>query len=99
MGLAWQVPHVRNLVFRSGFGIYTNQAAYSILQNLAENEPFFLVKTVTNPAKPTYTTEDILNFSPTGAVGANSVNHGFAIEYNEVWNASHPKASKREYFG
>ena len=27
-------------------------------------------------------------FNPTGAIGANSVNHDFAIEYNEVWNAS-----------
>ena len=35
-------------MFRAGFGIYTNQAAYSILQNLAENVPFFLLKTVTN---------------------------------------------------
>ena len=88
LGLAWQVPHMQNTVFRAGFGIYTNQAAYSVLQNLAENAPFFLVKTVTNSAKPVYTTEDILNFSPTGAIGANSVNHNFAIEYNEVWNAA-----------
>ncbi len=88
LGLAWDVPHFTNTVFRAGFGIYTNQAAYSVLQNLAENAPFFLVKTVTNPAKPTYTTENILNFSPTGAIGANSVNHKFAIEYNEVWNAA-----------
>jgi hypothetical protein len=88
LGLAWQVPHIENTVFRAGFGVYTNQAAYSVLQNLAENAPFFLVKTVANPAKPIYTTEDILNFSPTGAIGANGVNHNFAIEYNEVWNAA-----------
>ncbi len=88
VGLAWKVPHVQDTVFRAGFGIYTNQAAYSILQNLAENAPFFLVKTVANSANPVYTTEDILNFSPTGAIGANSVNHNFAIEYNEAWNAT-----------
>jgi hypothetical protein len=88
LGLAWQVPRLTNTVFRAGFGIYTNQAAYSVLQNLAENVPFFLVKTVANPAKPLYTTEDILNANPTGAIGANSVNHNFAIEYNEVWNAA-----------
>ncbi|HEX4134036.1 MAG TPA: carboxypeptidase regulatory-like domain-containing protein [Bryobacteraceae bacterium] len=88
LGLAWQLPHFENTVFRAGFGIYTNQASYSILQNLAENAPFFLVKTVANPAKPAYTTENILNFSPTGAIGANGVNHNFAIEYNEVWNAA-----------
>ncbi len=88
IGLAWKVPHVREMVFRTGFGIYTNQAAYSVLQNLAENEPFFLVKTVANPAKAVYTTENILSANPTGAIGANSVNHNFAIEYNEVWNAA-----------
>ena len=87
-GLAWDLPGLTNTVFRAGFGIYTNQAAYSVLQNLAENAPFFLLKTVTNPARPLYTTENILNFSPTGAIGANSVNHNFAIEYNEVWNAA-----------
>ncbi|MGD0300607.1 MAG: carboxypeptidase regulatory-like domain-containing protein [Bryobacteraceae bacterium] len=88
LGLAWKVPHVQDAVFRAGFGIYTNQAAYSVLQNLAENAPFFLVKTVANAAKPVYTTENILNASPTGRIGANSVNHNFAIEYNEVWNAA-----------
>lgn len=88
IGLAWRLPRLRDTVFRSGFGIYTNQAAYSVLQNLAENEPFFLVETVTNPARPLYTTENILTANPTGTVGANSVNHGFAIEYNEVWNAT-----------
>jgi len=87
IGLAWDIPRARNTVLRAGFGIYTNQAAYSVLQNLAENVPFFLLKTVANPAtKPFYTTESILSANPTGAIGANSVNHNFAIEYNEVWN-------------
>jgi hypothetical protein len=88
LGLAWKTPHIENAVFRAGFGIYTNQAAYSVLQNLAENVPFFLVKTVVNAVRPVYSTEDILNNNPAGAVGANSVNHDFAIEYNEVWNAA-----------
>jgi hypothetical protein len=87
VGLAWSIPGTHETVIRAGFGIHTNQAAYSILQNLAENVPFFLIKTVANstPA-PTYTTQNILSFNPTGAIGANSVNHDFAIEYNEVWN-------------
>jgi hypothetical protein len=89
VGLAWTIPGSGQTVLHAGFGIYTNQAAYSILQNLAENVPFFLVKTVGNPAsKPLYTTENILTFNPTGAIGANGVNQGFAIEYNEVWNAA-----------
>jgi hypothetical protein len=87
VGLAWSATP--KTVFRAGFGIYTNQAAYSVLQNLAENVPFFLVKTVANPASsPLYNTENILNANPNGAFGANGVNHNFAIEYNEVWNAA-----------
>ena len=87
MGLAWRIPGSREMVVRAGFGIYTNQAAYSVLQNLAENMPFFLVKTVRNSAAaPALTTENILAQSPTGAIGANGVNHDYRIEYNEVWN-------------
>jgi len=89
VGLAWTIPGSGQTVFRAGFGIYTNQAAYSILQNLAENVPFYLLKTVANTlARPSYNTENILTFNPTGAIGANGVNDGFAIEYNEVWNAT-----------
>jgi hypothetical protein len=93
LGLAWRVPGSREMVVRAGFGIYTNQAAYSILQNLAENMPFFLVKTVGNSsATPTLTTENILAQNPTGAIGANGVNHDYRIEYNEVWNLTVQRA-------
>lgn len=88
VGLAWQLPRLQQTVFRAGFGIYTNQAAYSVLQNLAENAPFYLLKTVANGANPEYTMQNILSFNPTGGTGANGVNHNFAIEYNEVWNAA-----------
>jgi hypothetical protein len=91
VGLAWAATS--QTVVRAGFGIYTNQAAYSVLQNLAENVPFFLLKTVGNAAvTPALTTQNILASDPTGAIGANSVNHGFAIEYNEVWNAAVQRA-------
>jgi len=63
-----------------------------VLQNLAENIPFFLNKTVNNSpnchamrATPC-TINNILSFDPNGAIGANAVNHTFAVEYNEVWN-------------
>ena len=93
LGVAWRVPGSRETVVRSGFGIYTNQAAYSILQNLAENMPFFLVKTVSNSAvTPAFTIENILASSSTGAIGANSVNHDYKIEYNEVWNLAVQRA-------
>ena len=94
VGLAWTIPHSGETVVRAGYGIYTNQAAYSVLQNLAENIPFFLNKTViynpvSSPAtcgSAPCTINNILSFNPNGAIGANSVNHNFAVEYNEVWN-------------
>jgi hypothetical protein len=96
VGLAWTIPHSGETVVRAGYGIYTNQAAYSVLQNLAENIPFFLNKTViynpvSSPAtcgSAPCTINNILSFNPNGAIGANSVNHDFAVEYNEVWNLS-----------
>src|ERR1700758_3679238 len=48
LGLAWRAPGSHETVVRAAFGIYTNQASYSVHQNLAENLPFFLVKTVSN---------------------------------------------------
>lgn len=93
LGLAWRIPGSHEMVVRAGFGIYTNQAAYSVLQNLAENMPFFLVKTVSNSAAtPALTTENILAQNPTGAIGANSVDHYYQLEYNEVWNLAIQRA-------
>jgi hypothetical protein len=87
IGLSWQVPPLNETVVRAGFGVFTNQAAYSVLQNLAENIPFFLNKTVNNATgTPTSDTVSILAANPNGAIGANGVNHDFKIEYNEVWN-------------
>ena len=84
-------------VTRAGFGIYTNQASYSILQNLAENMPFFFTETVTAPTtlNPNFSTESILspfNYKVPATIGANSVNHTFRVEYNEVYNLSVQKA-------
>ncbi len=97
LGVAWRIPGSHEMVVRAGFGIYTNQAAYSVLQNLAENMPFFLVKTVSNSASTqaftgALTTENILAQNPTGAIGANGVNHSYQIEYNEVWNLAIQRA-------
>jgi hypothetical protein len=75
-------------VIRAGFGIYPNQAAYSIVTNLAQNLPFFVTKTVNSaPAdSPTFTTENALSANTVGNVGGNNLDHDFKIEYNEVWN-------------
>jgi len=95
-GLAWTIPHSGETVVRAGYGIYTNQAAYSVLQNLAENIPFFLNKTVSNSAatcgSAPCTINNILSLNPNGAIGANAVNHTFAVEYNEVWNLTVQRA-------
>jgi len=90
IGIAWSLPDQKTVI-RSGFGIYTNQAAYSIIQNAALNLPFYFAKTVGNSAAgtaPAYNTENILVSAPPGTVSANSLNHDFKIEYNDVWNLS-----------
>ncbi len=89
IGIAWSLPDQKTVI-RSGFGIYTNQAAYSIIQNAALNLPFYFAKTVANSAGtiPSFTTENILAGSPTGSIGANSLNHDLKVEYNNVWNLS-----------
>ncbi|MGA7791924.1 MAG: carboxypeptidase regulatory-like domain-containing protein [Candidatus Acidiferrales bacterium] len=89
IGLAWSLPDHKTVI-RSGFGIYTNQAAYSIIQNAALNLPFYVAKTVNNSlvtnSPPADTTEDILTAK--GSFSGNNVNHDFKIEYNNVWNLS-----------
>jgi hypothetical protein len=91
IGLAWALPDHKTVI-RSGFGIYTNQAAYSIIQNAALNLPFYFAKTVTNSAtcttNTTCNTENILAATANGSVSANNINHDFKIEYNNVWNLS-----------
>jgi hypothetical protein len=89
IGLAWALPD-RKTVIRAGFGIYTNQAAYNIIQNAALNLPFYVAKTVTNSTvtggTPGFDTENILTAS--GSFSGNNINHDFKIEYNNVWNLS-----------
>ncbi len=87
VGLAWLLPDHKTVI-RSGYGIYTNQAAYNIIQNAALNLPFYFAKSVTVPAGvvvPAFTTENILN-NPTGSITGNNLDHDFKIEYNDVWN-------------
>ena len=49
-GFAWSLPTSSKTVIRAGSGIYPNQAAYSIVTNLAQNLPFFVTKTVNSSA-------------------------------------------------
>jgi Carboxypeptidase regulatory-like domain len=88
-GIAWNLPGKAKTVVRSGFGIYPNQAAYSIISNFAQNLPFFVTKTVNTSATsltPILFTPTILTSTANGTIGANDLNHDFRIEYNEVWN-------------
>jgi hypothetical protein len=88
-GLAWDITGKSTTVLRAGYGIYPNQAAYSIISNLAQNLPFFVTKTVNSSATslaPTLFTPAILTTNAIGTVGANNLDHDFQIEYNEVWN-------------
>src|ERR1700676_5457652 len=88
-GFSWNLPGKGKAVLRTGFGIYPNQAAYSIVSNFAQNLPFFVTRTVNTSAtalSPSFLTPTILNTNAIGTVGANDLNHGFKIEYNEVWN-------------
>jgi hypothetical protein len=90
-GIAWNIGGSPKTVFRAGFGIYPNQAAYSIVTNLAQNLPFFFTKTVnssTTALLPSFTTENALTANTVGTVGGSNLDHDYRIEYNEVWNAS-----------
>ncbi|HXA67258.1 MAG TPA: carboxypeptidase regulatory-like domain-containing protein [Bryobacteraceae bacterium] len=89
-GIAWSLPTIKTVV-RVGVGIYPNQAAYSIVTNLAQNLPFFVTKTVNSAAAallPSFTTENALTANTVGTVGGNNLDHDFKIEYNEVWNVN-----------
>ena len=89
-GFAWTLPGHSNTVLRGGFGIYPNQAAYSIVTAFAQNLPFFVTKTVSSnaAAPPTFQIQNALTTTSLGTVGGNDLNHDFKVEYNEVWNLS-----------
>jgi hypothetical protein len=90
-GIAWNLPRSPKTVLRASFGIYPNQAAYSIITNFAQNLPFFVTKTVNSVATapvPSFTTQNALSASSLGTAGGANLNHDFMVEYNEVWNVN-----------
>ena len=86
-GFAWSLPGLKTVV-RASFGIYPNQAAYSIITNFAQNPPFFVTKTVDSGVAlaPPFSTANALTVNATGTLGGSDLNHDFKVEYNEVWN-------------
>ena len=85
-GLAWKVPGSDTTV-RAGFGVYTNQWAYSVQQALARNLPFFLTKSINTASDaqiPTLNTENILTSTAIGSIGGSDIDHDFRVEYNEA---------------
>jgi hypothetical protein len=90
-GIAWKVPGKSETTVRAGFGIYLNQAAYSVQQALARNLPFFLAKSISTASDaliPSLNTENILTSTAIGTIGGNDMDHGFRVEYNEAWSLS-----------
>jgi hypothetical protein len=87
-GFAWTLPEHPNTVLRGGFGIYPNQAAYSIVTGFSQNLPFFVTRTVSSDAAapPSFQIQNALAATGFGTVGGNNLDHDFKIEYNEVWN-------------
>ena len=71
IGFAWSPGSSDRFVIRSGFGLFYNQAAYSITESLALNLPFYFNKSITLPvdqAVPVYTTNNILLAPNTGSI-------------------------------
>src|SRR5436309_8465882 len=91
VGLAWSPFASNRFVVRAGFGLFYNQAAYSITENLALNLPFYFNKSVTLPvdeAVPVYTTSNILLAPNMGSIGGSGLNYNYHPEYAESWTFS-----------
>lgn len=83
-GFSWRLPGKSDTVLRGGYGIFTNQWAYSVQQALARNLPFFLLRNISvasDTAAPGFTSETILNSNVIGSIGGNNVDHDYRIEY------------------
>jgi hypothetical protein len=91
VGLAWSPDASNRYVVRAGFGLFFNQAGYSINENLALNLPFYFNKSITIPAdqpKPVYTTTNILLAPNTGSIGGSGLMYNYRSEYAESWTLS-----------
>jgi len=91
IGIAWSPFGSQRTVVRTGFGLFFNQAGYSINEALAQNLPFYFNKTVTTAVDtriPTLSTTNILLASPTGSIGGSGLQQDYRSEYAESWTFS-----------
>jgi len=100
VGFAWSPGSSDRLVVRSGFGLFYNQAGYSINENLALNLPFYFNKTITIPvdqAVPAFTTANILLAPNTGSIGGSGLNYNYRSEYAESWTLSVQRSLRADW--
>ena len=91
VGLAWSPGTSDRYVVRAGFGLFFNQAGYSINENLALNLPFYFNKSITVPsdqAAPAFITTNILLAPNTGSIGGSGLTYKYRSEYAESWTIS-----------
>ena len=91
LGLAWSLDKTDRTVLHAGFGLFYNQAAYSVQENLGLNLPFYFNKSVTvaaDAAVPTFTMTNILLAPNTGSIGGSGLMYNYRPEYAESWTLS-----------
>lgn len=100
IGLAWSPLAPANFVARAGFGLFYNQAGYSINESLALNLPFYFNKSITLPVDqraPAFTTTNILLAPNTGAIGGSGLIYNYRSEYAESWTLSLQQSFKTNW--
>lgn len=101
VGLAWSPAGASDrYVVRAGFGLFFNQAGYSINENLALNLPFYFNKSITISADqrvPTYNITNILLAPNTGSVGGSGLMYGYRSEYAESWTLSVQRSFQNDW--
>jgi hypothetical protein len=108
LGLAWSLDNQDRNVIRAGYGIFYNQAAYSIQENLGLNLPFYFNKSVTvasDALRPAAAIGDILLGPNTGSIGGSGLMYNYRSEYAQSWTLSIQRkladdlAAQATYFG
>jgi hypothetical protein len=101
IGLAWSPAGASDrYVVRAGFGLFFNQAGYSINESLALNLPFYFNKSITIAADqrvPSFTTTNILLAPNTGSLGGSGLMYNYRSEYAESWTLSMQRSFRNDW--